>query len=106
MAIFRSKPAPMADNFLGGAPSRAGRYGEAYNLDVNPTSKHTISDEGSYFVLTNPTPGTAVASAVNASSDFTKSLFIFKNTAPVGGLRCYLDYLKILPTVAPASATS
>lgn len=84
---------------------RVGLYGEQYvrNLDV---TKHVLADEGSYFVLTNPTPGSALASAVNASSDFTKSLFIFYNSAAAGGPRCYLDYVKILPTTAPASATS
>jgi hypothetical protein len=64
-----------------------------------------LADAGAYFVATNPTPGTGVAFAVNASFDVTKNLFVFKNTAPPNGPRMYLDYIKIIPTVAPASAT-
>jgi hypothetical protein len=74
-------------------------------------SRYGIAENANYFVLTNPTPGTGVASAVNASSDFTKSFFILNNslTAPTGPFRatsCYLDFIKIIPTVAPASATA
>src|SRR5437879_4917507 len=60
---------------------------------------------GGYFVATNPTPATAIAFAVNASFDVTKNLFVFKNPNPAGGLRMYLDYIKLICTVAPASAT-
>lgn len=74
-------------------------------------SRYGIAENGSYYVLTNPTPGTGLAFAVNASSDFTKSLFIFNNTltavpANTSGVSCFLDYVKIIPTVAPASATA
>lgn len=84
---------------------RLNRYGEQVTAPVF-TTKHSLAEEGEYFVVTNPTPGTAVADAVNASSDFTKSAFVFYNTDVTGGKRCFLDYVKILPTVAPASATS
>lgn len=84
---------------------RTGKYVENYSL--NPIiTKHVLADEGSYFIATNPTPGTALAFGVNASHDVTKNLFVFKNTDSANGKRMYLDYIKILPTVAPASGTS
>jgi hypothetical protein len=65
------------------------------------------ADEGSYFVATNPTIGTAVATAVNASYDITKGHFvIFNNNTTASGIRCYPDYIKMIPTVAPASGTN
>lgn len=109
MAIARKRPQPFPDNPLGGGPTRAGRYGEAFTQPLSYTgSKHSHADEGGYFVATNPTPGSAITFAVNASSDFTKSLFIFKNTASTdgNGPRMYLDYIKVIPAQAPASATS
>lgn len=107
MAVSQKLPQPIPDNPQSGGPSRAGKYSEAYELPLSYVgAKYNHADEGGYFVATNPTPGTGVAFAVNASSDFTKTLFIFKNTAAAGGKRMYLDYIKILPTVAPASATS
>src|SRR5690242_17954625 len=71
---------------------------------------HLLADQdsgGGYFVASNPTPGTALAFAVNASYDVTKNLMLFNNTSNAAApVRAYLDYIKILPTVAPASATS
>lgn len=62
---------------------------------------------GGYFIASNVTPGTALAFGVNASYDVTKNLFLFNNpTQAAAPVRMYLDYIKILPTVAPASATS
>lgn len=107
MSIARALPQPYQDNPSGGPGTRAGRYGEVVTSDlVGVNSKHQYADEGIYFSATNPTPGSAIAFAVNASSDFTKSFMLFKNTAASGGKRMYLDYVKVLPTTAPASATS
>lgn len=69
-------------------------------------SRQVAADEGSYFVSTNPTPGTAVASAVNASFDATKSFIAIRNKANASGKRVFVDYIKLIPTVAPASGTS
>lgn len=68
----------------------------------------SVSPSGGYFIASNTTPGTALAFGVNASYDVTKNLFLFYNTSSVQGnpVRMYMDYIKILPTVAPASGTS
>lgn len=71
---------------------------------------HVLSDQdsaGGYFVAGNPTPGTALAFGINATYDVTKNLFLFNNTSNAGApTRMYMDYIKVLPTVAAASATS
>lgn len=68
-----------------------------------------LSDQdsaGGYFVATNLTPGTAFAAGVSATWSATAAFFIYKNPNPANSLRQYLDYLKIIPTVAPASGTA
>lgn len=92
---------------------------------TNPSSKvahiwdddTTLSDEGGYFVATNPTPGTGIAQticvddAATASSthaQFAPTVLIYNNAnansqnAP----SLYLRYVRLLCTAAPASATS
>lgn len=60
-----------------------------------------------YFLATNPTPGTGVGFGINATYDVTKNLFVFKNPNPASsGVRAYIDYFKVIPTVAPASGTA
>jgi hypothetical protein len=73
------------------------------------TGKHTLADEGSYFCTTNPTIGTALAYGVITAFSDTAALFILANSSndsDQGLVRVYPDYLRIIPTVAPASATS
>lgn len=102
--VRRGKYAPNADGIEEFV--RIGRYGDQYQLNLFP-GKHVLADEGSAFVATNPTPGTALAFAVNATYDVTKSFMVVKNLASPGdGKRVYLDSIKIMPTVAPASATA
>jgi len=83
---------------------RADAYG---NLAVNSffNKKQALAAEGSAFVTTNPTPGTAFADAVSASYAVTAPFAIFQNLNPQGGSNAFLDYLKLIPTVAPASGT-
>lgn len=72
----------------------------------NLLADKAVTENGGYFVGTNPTPGTALAFAVNASFDVTKGLFVYRNRDAVGGKNVHIDYLKIIPTVAPASGTA
>ncbi len=93
-----------------GQPSiqRLGRYGGNMVENVIPT-KHTLADEGSYFVSTNPTPGTALAYNVQASfSDTVPFIYIFNKSLPgdAANKRIFLDYIKLICTVAPASGTN
>lgn len=107
MGVFRSlgNSPKFADGGRDTVPNRVGKFGEGY-VHVPFITKHVQADEGKYFVVSNPTPGTAVASAVSASFSATAPMFILRNSDVTGGLRLYLDYIKILPTVAPASGTS
>lgn len=85
---------------------RAGRYREIYVLPISTTT-HWLADEGTYFVATNPTPGTAIAGAVNAAvSETAGNLLYIKNNDGVGNSRnkrIYMQYLRLITTVAPAS---
>lgn len=84
---------------------RRNPYGEAavYNT---AQLRQQLAAEGCYFLATNPTIGTAVAFAVNASHDVTKIAFNWANLAGPGGKSVFLDHVTLVPTVAPASAVS
>lgn len=75
------------------------------------------SDEGSYFIATNPTPGTAIATTTSVVDDATgatthaqqKPVMFIAN--PAGGaspgpMNIYLRYLKMITVQVPTSATS
>src|SRR5712691_6449457 len=69
--------------------------------------KQILADEGNYFVATNPTPGTAIAFAVNAAVSETAGYFLsIKNNDPANGKRIYPDYSRLICAVAPVSATA
>lgn len=100
----RALPSKFVDNVE--APYRVSRYGE---LVVRPFGKpnYVLSDEGTYFVISNPTPGTAIAgiAATGAFSD-AESLLYIKNGASVGdGTRIYLDWLQLIVTAAGTNGT-
>ena len=78
-------------------------YGEAY---VVPFSPRLAADEGGYFVARNATPGTAQAGHVAPTShDTAKPFVMLQNGAEAGGMRVYLDYLKLLVTAAGTAGT-
>lgn len=69
--------------------------------------KYTFCDEGSYFVATNPTPGTAIdgIAGTGAFSD-AESLLHIKNNYTVGeDVRLYLDYLRLAVVTAGTNGT-
>jgi hypothetical protein len=103
----RAVPSPQSDQKAPVTNVRGGRYGEQYVLPLIPT-KHLLADEGSYFIATNPTPGTALAYNVQAAFSDTVPLFYVQNNdskANPFGKRLYLDYIKLICTTAPASGT-
>lgn len=106
----RVKPQVFVDGTVTQNGARGGRYGEQYVQNVIP-GKQSLADEGSYYVATNPTIGTGVATttSITAFSDVTTSgLFIISNRespSDTNAKRIYLDYMKLLVTAVAASAT-
>ena len=93
------------DSSVASASARFGTYGEVACNNYF-SEKQMFAAEGTYFVTTNPTPGTGVAGTVAATYASTAGWFFFQNWNAPGGANAYLDYLKLIPTVAPASGTS
>ena len=98
----RLLPAPSPDGTV--VNLRANRYGDVMAQPVI-TKKHVLADEGTYFVCTNPTPGTAIAGPIISAYSSTGPWFVFQNNNPAGAARAYLDYLKIIVTTVAASGT-
>jgi hypothetical protein len=63
------------------------------------------ADEGSYFTGTNATFGTGVAGPNAAAFAATSAVLSFFNKAGVGGLRTYLDYVRLILTAIPTAGT-
>jgi len=108
--VSRSLPQPQALDNVGreGSPIRGGRYSEQYTLNLWNT-KHLLADEGSAFVTTNPTPGTAVTYALQTSFSDTAAFMVIKNNdiGTTAGKRIYLDALKLILTgTAPTGTVS
>ena len=104
-AVGRDLPVAIAESDR--APMRATQYGDQIMQAVGGW-RHALADEGSYFVATNPTIGTAVAmnAVVTAFSD-TTGFFVIYNSSNEneGGQRVYLDYLKLKLVSAGTSTT-
>lgn len=101
--VRRDLPAPLPEGQA--AELRATRYGEA-NVSVLVPKAYGMPDEGSYFVTTNPTPGTGIATIAALQTFVATSPFILMwNANPYGGKRVYLDYLKLRVTAAGTGGT-
>lgn len=84
------------------------RLNERGNFDYAPRDKALMAMAGDYFVATNPTAGTAIAAAVLTALDDTKAHFCWTHKDGPGAepkVQIVPDYLRLIPTVAPASAT-
>lgn len=112
--VLRQKPSPNPDGVRDGVPFRAGRYGEEVNLSLVQKS-HVLADEGSYFVVSNPTPGTGIASAAAPTgvpaigATDTKPFFVYQNTdspSNPNGKRTYFDYIRFRNTAAGTNGTA
>lgn len=77
----------------------------------------TAADEGSSFIATNPTPGTAIATTTSVVDDATgasthaqqKPVMFIQNQwtpGPLSSPNIYLRYLKMFVVQVPTSATS
>src|ERR1700690_2129127 len=83
-----------------------------YELGVDPQGALYVlpeemawADAGAYY-KSQATPGTAIAYSVQTTFSATIAYLIMRNTASAGGLRVYPDYIRLLCTTAPASATA
>ena len=91
-------------------PQRGSRRGEAYTLPLTGSKLHSLADEGSYFVATNPTVGTAIA-GITASDGFDdlETYLFLRNTESVTastGKRIYLDYIKLQAVAVGTNGTN
>ena len=101
--VQRKRPTSVPDGTIG-INSRSDPYGDAL-VQTLSASKFGLSDEGSFYVCINPTIGTTVAFPVMASFSDTAPTILVMNTDLPGGRNIFLDYLRLLPTTAPASGT-
>ena len=107
----RVRPRPIAEGSDG--IGRGGRYGEGYSLSLYG-GKQCLSEEGSYFIATNPTFGTAVATTTSITTyvetaGAVGAMMMLKNTEQVSSdfpKRIYMDYIKLMIVQVPTSATS
>lgn len=70
------------------------------------SSRDMLAAAGKLFVVTNPTPGTAIAYANKTSFSATANgLFSLSNNNPSGGANIYLDRLKLIQTATAPTGT-
>lgn len=105
-----SKPAPTPDgNITTGQALRGEKYAELATVQYGRGMQY-LSDEGSYFVATNPTPGTAItatAALTSYATTDTQPTAIVKNNNAIGsGVNIYLDFFKLQLVGLPAGATA
>jgi hypothetical protein len=91
-------------------PMRGTRYGEAIVQNVVST-KQSLADEGTYFVCTNPTPGTPIAYGAAPPQSFadTTPFIQIINTATPGdpnARRVFVDYMKFIQIGGPVPGSS
>lgn len=103
-----SKALPQASADSVDTALRGGRYGETFVMGL-PKNKYAYADEGSYYVATSVVDTAILATVSTIAYDPVASAFIyFNNTESVTGSapkRVYLDFIKLLVKVIPASAT-
>lgn len=79
-------------------------YGEKIQSILTGKS-HQLADEGSYYVIGNATPGTAIAGHAAATTyDQTKPLLYINNGSSTK--RIYLDYIRLFLTNAGTAGTN
>ena len=107
--VSRVLPSIMSDG--SDANIRVGRYGEVF-VRPNTQLRHALSDEGTYFIATNPTQGTGIAmtTSITAFAETAGAVgvvFLIRNTLSPSdnAKRIIMDYLKMKIIQVPTSAT-
>ncbi len=107
----RGAPAKIANNTPG--PVRTSQYGELITKTLG-TMRHTLADQGSYFIAHNITNDAATTLAghtapvlVDADATMTKPLIFMRNpSAASADIRCYLDFIEIEVVLAGATGAA
>lgn len=90
-------------------PPRSNKYGEVYGNTLIST-RHALSDEGTYLLATNPTVSTGFTwvLAQTAFSDTTPNFYIYNGETPsnANSKSIYIDYLKLITTTAATASTA
>lgn len=105
-AVGRGLPTGNPDSTSNTLPSRAGRYLEAYTLNLGEGKTWWHADEGGYYCTYNVTDGTGIAGhAAPVQADLsTKPLLHIFNGSSV--FRLYVDFVRIRMTAIGAGATT
>lgn len=87
------------------AVARGSLYGELY---VQTLSRRALADEGSLYLVTNPTPGTGIAGhPAPTIVDDTKPFLLLKNNCTVlDGRELYLEWVLVQCTAAGTGGTN
>jgi hypothetical protein len=102
--VGRALPTPVTDGLS--TDARFGRYGENLNIPLL-TPLHGVADEGSYYILTNPTPGTGIATLAAPTAYVVTSPYVLvKNNDVPTGKRVYFHYIKLITTSAGTGGAS
>lgn len=112
--VSRIKPKRSSAGTL--VQQRGSPYGDGYVQSLIPT-KHLLAEEGSYFVVTNPTPGTGFAyGSAGTATSFSDTVPFLQvsnlgnaNTIDVDHIPSpviWFDYLKLITVGIPSTTTS
>lgn len=103
----RALPVPTQDN--DDVEQRGSRYGDTIGMLVSPKGL-VAADEGSYFIATNPTPGTGIATLAAPTTfvDTSPFLILQNNWTATDprSRRIYLDYLRLQCTAAGTNGSA
>lgn len=104
----RELPGAQSNNTL--QPYRTSRYMEPYVQAVSGSKTYPLADEGSYFVATNATLGTALSgTAAPTAYSATVALMTMFNTVSSSaalGKSIYLDFIEIQVRAAGTNGTN
>ena len=108
--VARILPQANIDNPQIDVPPRLAKYGELYGQIALPPTSHSLCEEGSYMVATNPTVSTGLTQ-VAAQTTFVDTTPVFyiwnaENPADPAAKTLWLHYIKMMATAVGTAATS
>jgi hypothetical protein len=95
---------PVTPDGIYNVPARLNKYAEAIVQAYGPNQG---VEEGSRFISANPTLGTAIATTTSITAFTAASpVMLAQNKNGIGGANITLDYLRLLLSQVPTSATN